>query len=199
MPAIPKVRVMETAEPDREATKIHTRPEPDLSEMEVTIPAHDAATPAIHAHVAESDEHEMERTIPVTSLKPQDGPTKLHDMADWASTQKLRRVRKEDLDVPDATAPMRIKIEGPPPSRPSRRGPPSSVPPPRASAPSSVRPPSPSFPSKPPLPSMRRPDVSHAALNEVLSGIPSDERRWLLGAAVAGFAMAVGLALWLLL
>ena len=49
------------------------------------------------------------------------------------------------------------------------------------------------------LPSMRQPEMSNAALNEVLSGIPNDERRWLLGAAIAGVATAVGLAGWLLL
>ena len=49
------------------------------------------------------------------------------------------------------------------------------------------------------MPSMRRPDISNVALNEVLSGIPNDERKWLLAAAIAGLAFAVILTIWLLL
>lgn len=187
MPPMSKVQVTSA---DHEATKLHVRPEPDLSEMEVTIPAHGPGAMRIV-----DEEHDFERTIPVTSLASgsMDRATELHDMADWASTQKIKRVREEDLDLPDATRPMRIKVDGPPPSRPSR---------PRSSAPAgtgSMRPPDPSFPPPPRLPSMRRPETSQAALNEVLSGIPNDERRWLLGAAIAGVAMAVVLAVWLLL
>lgn len=198
MPKMPKVQVVDGY---RTTTDLRMRAQPDLSEMEVTIPAHGkVATPA--------PEHVFERTIPITSLQPQsDRATELHDMADWASTQKIRRLRPEDLEEVDSTAPIHIKIEGPPPSRPSsRRAPPSRPPPdPRYPSPSNPgpvrpprRPPEPSFPP-PMLPSMRQPDISNAALNEVLSGIPNDERRWLLGAAIAGVATAVGLALWLLL
>lgn len=194
--SLPEVRVVHA---DAESTSLLSRM-PDLSEMEVTIPAH--APPKVT-----TGEHHFERTIPVTA----DRQTELFDMADWASTRKLKRVREEEL--PDATKPMRIHIVGPPPAPRSAPSAPPSEPgaPPSsaggagsASSPGSTQPPpmrgpEPSFPRRPGLPSMRPEDPSNAALAEVLSGMPNDERRWLVGAAIAGVALALLLALWLLL
>ncbi len=246
-PAPPKVRVVAA---DGEATKLHPRL-PDLSEMEVTIPAHrssGAPSPAAHEGASPSDtplrepapsqgsdEHELERTIPVQSMfaPGSDGPTRLHDMADWAATQKIERIREEDLeDVADAMRAVRLPATRPPSRPPAPRSPPpppprssapasapppprssapaSAPPPPRSSAPASAPPPPPSLPSSahPPRPSSYaprslsppRPEApSQAALREVLSGMPADERRWLLVAAIAGVALAILLTVWLLL
>lgn len=208
LPSMPEVRVVEV---DPESTKLHSLI-PDLSEMEITIPAHQSPRITVGG-----DEDHFERTIPVTSARStSDRPTELHDMADWASTQKLKRVREEDLAVSDTTKPMRIQIVAPaaapttppppaPSSMPSERGAPSSPGGPAPSSPASVPPPlsmrmpEPSFPPSAVVSSMRPEDPENAALAQVLSGMPTDERRWLVGAAIAGVGLALVLALWLLL
>jgi hypothetical protein len=191
--APPKVRVVER---DAESTHLIPMTE-DASEFERTIPAHGV----FHAPV--DDEHDLERTIPVTSMVTADvaalrgmrtraaqpnendatagSETPLPNMADWANTQRIRRVKSADL--PDATR----RIEVPAAMDAGRDA--------GRAGPASEHAPSSQAASSQPVPSQQ----VQAALAEVLSGLPADERRWLIGAAMVGMALAVGLALWLLL
>ncbi len=216
IPSHPEIEVMHV---HGEVTALTALPEPDLSEMEVTIPAHSTgqASP-IRIH------HEFDRTFRAAAMKTTsnrehmvaagNGPQQDRGAATEAgdsATQLIEQARRRVSAKPEAPRSVRLDVAHvqPPPIHPRPDISPlevriPSVPPPRngpamGSPSPSVRPPNPSFPPRPMLPSMQGPTTNRSGLAEVLSGIPNDERKWLLAAAVLGAVMALGIAVWLLL
>jgi hypothetical protein len=152
----------------------------DFSDFEKTIPASRPAAvkpksqpPPPPRRAKKAD---PEATIPAE--KPE-GPTSLHRMTDWQRTRPL-----DDITARAAGEALATNQR-----TPIRLGGTTPVPPPRSTMPTN--------------PSARRPSPqsleSNMALAQVLSGMPRDEKRWLIAAAVFGLAAAVVLALWLLL
>jgi serine/threonine-protein kinase len=199
MPAAPKVNIV-----DREATQV--RSPGDVTDFESTIPAVRPSSPARPLEVLDP-----EATVPAVYPKggSPDGTTRMHEMAHWATTRKMAPISEDpSADETQALGQERrlvetgtlVRVVMPSPSQPAPSRP---APGPSPSAPrsSSARSPDASHERMPtlPFPQPRAPQPSHVALAEVLSGMPREERRWLIGAAVLGVAVAIALAVWLLL
>jgi serine/threonine protein kinase len=205
LPSAPKIRVV-----DREATQVRGASH-DVTDFESTIPAVRPSSPGTRAPVAVLD---PEATVPAVYPKgppSADGTTRVNDLSHWEPTRKMNALSEEDSLVDTGTL-VRVAMPSPSPSQP---GAPSPLPPPPSPSrpalaqPASLPPPVPRVPQRSDasasqslglvVPPQRPLQTSSAALAEVLSGMPRDERRWLIAAAAVGVAAALVLALWLLL